>query len=95
MDDINVTLERHSSELSEHERRIGNLERKQDAITKLTLDMAQVFVRLDTLVEKLDKLDRKVEVLEQKPAKRWDGLITALITAAAGVVIGLLLGGGA
>ena len=95
MDDIQVTLERHTSELNEHERRIGKLEQKQDAITKLTLDMAQVFVRLDTLVEKLDKLDRKVEILEQKPAKRWDGLVTALITAAAGVVIGLLLGGGA
>lgn len=93
MDDIQAIVAQHSMELDEHERRISSLEKGQDAIRQLTLDVAKISAKLDFMVEKIDKLDSKVETLEQKPAKRWDGLVTAIVTALAGAIIGWLMAG--
>ena len=93
MEDMQAALARHDATLDEHERRIRGLEKGQDAIQQLTLDVAKISAMMDFLAEKMDKLDSKVEALEQKPAKRWDGLVTALITALAGALIGWLMAG--
>lgn len=93
MADVMTTLAQHSAELDNHERRLHDLEKGQGAVQQLALDMAKVSAKLDFLAEKLDKLDGKVEALEQKPAKRWDGLVTALISAAVGIMIGWIMVG--
>ena len=36
----------------------------------------------------------RIRVLEQKPVRRWDALITGIISAVIGVVIGILINGG-
>ena len=36
----------------------------------------------------------RIRALEQKPVRRWDSLVTGIITGIAGIVIGLLLNGG-
>ena len=53
---------------------IESLDKKVDDVNK----------RNDT---KIEKLDERVCVLEQKPAKRWDAVIGALIGAGIGVFV--------
>ena len=48
-------------------------------------------VQYNAIMEKLDNLTRKVEALEAKPAKRWDGLVTTAITAIAAAIIAFVL----
>ena len=36
----------------------------------------------------------RIRALEQKPVRRWDSLITGIITGAVGFVIGILINGG-
>ena len=43
--------------------------------------------------EKLDKIDVNVETLMQKPAKRYDTVVTGIITAVIGALVGFLLSG--
>ena len=43
--------------------------------------------------EKLDKIDVNVESLMQKPVKRYDTVVTSIITAVVDALIGLLLSG--
>lgn len=43
--------------------------------------------------EKLDKIDVNVESLMQKPAKRYDSVVTGIITAVIGALVGFLLSG--
>ena len=43
--------------------------------------------------EKLDKIDVNVESLMQKPAKRYDTVVTGIITAVIGALVGFLLSG--
>lgn len=37
--------------------------------------------------------ENRIRALEQKPARRWDAVITGIISAVIGVVIGILLNG--
>lgn len=46
------------------------------------------------LKNQADHEDR-IRTLEQKPVRRWDALITGIISAVIGVVIGILINGGA
>ena len=43
--------------------------------------------------EKLDKIDVNVEALMQKPAKRYDTVVTCIITTFIGAIVGFLLSG--
>ena len=43
--------------------------------------------------EKLDKIDVNVEALMQKPVKRYDTVVTGIITAVVGALVGFLLSG--
>ena len=43
--------------------------------------------------EKLDKIDINVEALMQKPAKRYDTVVTCIITTLIGAIVGFLLSG--
>ena len=50
--------------------------------------------RFDFIIEKLDNLTKSVEEIKQKPAKRWEAVIAAVISAlVSGVVVWLLAGG--
>ena len=48
--------------------------------------------KLDTILSKLDDLTGKVEGLEAKPAKRWEGLVEKALWAVCAAVIAFLLG---
>ena len=37
--------------------------------------------------------EERIRTLEQKPVRRWDSLITGIITGAVGIVIGVLING--
>lgn len=71
-----------------NERRIEELER---------VKLSERLVKIETIVEVLegnvDKILLMVEKLNEKPARRWEMLIGALITAGAGLAIGFLIGG--
>ena len=47
--------------------------------------------KLDTILKKLDMLAEKVDALEQKPARRWEGIVEKAIWAVCAAVIAFLL----
>lgn len=49
-------------------------------------------VHYTAIMAKLDNLTQKVELLEQKPARRWEGLAEKALWAVAAAVIAFLLG---
>lgn len=79
-------------------RRIDKLEQQTDAIQSLATSvevMVQEQVHQTEAIERVEKnvekLDSKVEVLERKPAKRWEGVIDKVIMTIVGAVVGYLL----
>ena len=78
--------------------RLEQLEKQQEAIHSLAVSI-QVMASeqkhqteaINTVREDVSRLDGKVDALEMKPAKRWDGLIDKLVWGAAGAVLAWLL----
>ena len=74
-----------------NEGRIMKLEADHGVLHQLATSVAVMAEKLTTMNTNLDVLSHKVDELEGKPAKRWDGLVDKIIAVVAGAVIGALL----
>lgn len=74
-----------------NEGRIMKLEADHGVLHQLATSVAVMAEKLTTMNTNLDVLSHKVDELEDKPAKRWDGLVDKIIAVVAGAVIGALL----
>lgn len=82
-DDLKQLREKNSADHKEFYNRIEKTEK----------DMVESIGDRKHINEKLDKIDVNVESLMQKPAKRYDTVVTGIITAVVGVLVGFLLSG--
>ena len=78
--------------------RLNKLEESTEAINRLATSMEVMAERQERVAEKqeavaktVEKLDGKVTALEQKPAKRWDGLWDKALGALVGGLVTFLL----
>lgn len=79
-------------------RRIDKLEQQTEAVQRLATSV-EVMVQeqchqteaIERIEKNVEKLDNKVEVLERKPAKRWEGVVEKIIQAIVGGLIAYLL----
>ena len=82
-DDFRAFKENNSKDHKEFYNRIESIEK---AMVESASDRKHIN-------EKLDKIDVNVESLMQKPAKRYDSVVTGIITAVIGALVGFLLSG--
>ena len=82
-DDLKELREKNSKDHKEFYNRIEKTEK----------DMVESTSDRKHINEKLDKIDVNVETLMQKPAKRYDTVVTGIITAVVGALVGFLLSG--
>ena len=82
-DDLKQLREKNSADHKEFYNRIEKTEK----------DMVESTSDRKHINEKLDKIDVNVETLMQKPAKRYDTVVTGIITAVVGALVGFLLSG--
>ena len=79
-------------------RRIDKLEQQTDAIQSLATSV-EVMVKeqshqteaIERIEKNVEKLDGKVEVLEHKPAKRWESVVDKAIMTLVGAIVGYFL----
>lgn len=80
--------------------RIDALEKNQEALHKLAT-AAEVMATeqkhqteaIKEIKANVDSLTEKVEAVEQKPAKRWDGMVDKFIAGLVGAVATLIIAG--
>ena len=80
----------------EHKRqnkRISDLEEKVEDIGSLTASVASLAKSVEQMAKAQEKQGKRLEALEQKPAKRWDGLVDKIVWAVAAAVIAYILAG--
>ena len=70
---------------------------EENDVTTMRERVARIEEKIDYLHGDLKKIGEKVEMLEQKPAKRWDSVIAAILAALGGGVGGafftIIIGG--
>ena len=74
-----------------HEERIKKLEVSTEAINRLAASMELLASKQKEVANTVEKLDKKVSIIESKPAKQWESLINQIITIIAAAIIGFLL----
>ena len=71
--------------------RIDDMQAMSKSIQDLALATAQIAAETKALREDYEKADKRIETLESKPIKRYETVITAILTAVCGGLVGYLL----
>ena len=86
-------MRRVDDENDRQNQRIEKLEKAMDNLTDLTVNVGKLAVSMETMNKELARQGERLEKIEEKPAKRWDTVITGIITTVVGLLIGLLSSG--
>ena len=73
--------------------RIKKLEEEHEAIHQIATSVAVMAEKMDSMNKSLTAMTTKVEDIENRPAKRWESVVSAVIGTLAGAFIGWLMSG--
>ena len=71
--------------------RIDKLEHSHEVLNRLATSMEVMAEKQAQVASTVDKLDRKVTVLESKPGKRWENIVEKVIWLIVSALIGYAL----
>lgn len=74
-----------------NEGRIKKLEKESEVLHQLATSVALLAEQMKNMNSSVLALTSEVEELKEKPARRWETLVTQIITGIAGAILGLLL----
>lgn len=78
----------------EHKRqnkRITDLEIKVEDISSLTTSVASLAKSVEQMAKAQEKQGKRLEALEQKPAKKWESFVDKVVWAVAAALIAFIL----
>lgn len=90
-EELAVKLTETDQRARSNTRRIDKLEQSTDALNRLAASVEVMATKQDTMADTLDRLDGKVETLEGRPGKRWEGLVDKLMVAVVSGLVGFVL----
>ena len=95
---INTTLATHSEQIKGALRRIDEQAQLTETVHKLATSIELLVAKQDITTEKVAETNKKlehiaheVEDIKQKPAKRWEDVIKALVVGVVGGVLAFVL----
>ena len=91
--DIGAALARQEEQIKGLARRMDNLEKLTESVNSLALSVERLTNQQATTETQITTLTGDVNELKEKPGKRWDLVVTALITAIISAGITLLIKG--
>lgn len=92
-EDLALRLQETTDRSVRNEGRIKKLEGEHEVLHQLATSVAVMAEQLKTMNENVDTLTGKVDALEEKPGKRWDGLVDKLLFSVAGAFLAWVLMG--
>lgn len=91
--EIGAALARQEEQIKGLARRMDNLEKLTESVNKLAISVERLTSQQATTEGQIETLTGDVNELKEKPGKRWDMLIAALISALVGAGITLIIKG--
>ena len=73
------------------DRRMGNLEKLTESVQTLALSVQELATKQTSTEHDVEALTNEVAEIRDKPAKRWDAIVAALIAGLVGAGIGHFL----
>ena len=90
-----AAIARMEQQIIELARRMDSLEKLTESVQSLALSVKELSTRQESTDEQLGTISKKVTAIEEKPAKYWSSVITAVISALVGAAIAYFIKGGA
>lgn len=87
----NEYARRMEDEHKRQNRRIGDLESKVEDIASLTASVESLAKSVEQMANAQDKQAKRLETLEQKPAKKWESFVDKVVWAVAAALIAFIL----
>lgn len=87
-EEIAVKLTEVDARSKSNMHRIDELVETSKALNTLAISVEKIAVQQENLAKSYNGLTKDVEEIKAKPSKRWETLITALITALIGWAVG-------
>ena len=95
-----VTIEVHKEfekrveeENDRQNHRLNSLEVGLKEVNKIAGSVERLATQMETLTKEISKQGERLEGIEQKPAKRWDVVITGAISAIVGALMAAMMTG--
>lgn len=86
-------VKRMDAENERQNTRIKTLEEGLKEIGRITVNVEVLATNIQAMTAEIKKQGARLEAIEQKPAKRWDAVVGAIITGIVGVLLGLISAG--
>lgn len=84
-------LTRHTEQIKTLFERLGNLEKLTESVNKMAISLERVTNKLTATEERVNHIADDVDEIKEKPGKRWDLVIAALISGLVGAGIAMLI----
>lgn len=91
--EFNLATKRIDEENKRQNERLQSLETNYAIVNQLSIHMERLASNMEAMAKELARQGTKLDDLEMKPAKRWDLIVTSIITGLAGAFIGMMLKG--
>ena len=91
--EIGAALARQEEQIKGLARRMDNLEKLTESVNKLAISVERLTAQQAATDTQIGTLTEDVNEIKAKPAKRWDTVIAAIISALVGAGITLLIKG--
>lgn len=85
MEDFKLDLTEKVSRLSES---VKSAHKRIDSVEELTKSVYELASSIKAMQHDISDVSNRIKTIEEKPAKRWDLVITTAITAIVGIIVG-------
>lgn len=79
-----------TEKLAHIEESLKSAHKRIDSIETLTKSVYELASSIKTMQRDITDMSGRIKTIEEKPAKRWDLVVTTAITTIVGIVIGYL-----
>ena len=93
-EDVKIKVAELEQQIHSAQQRLEGLERGQEVLNRLATAVEVLATKQDNLDQSLGRLNKKLDALEQRPARRWDSLLDKIMLLLAGAFVSFLLAQG-
>lgn len=91
LQEIGQAIARQEEQIKGLARRMDNLEKLTESVNKLAISVERLTSQQQTTETRVETLTAEVTEIRDKPGKRWDTAVAAVISALIGAGIALLI----
>lgn len=91
LQEIGQAIARQEEQIKGLARRMDNLETLTESVNKLAISVERLTSQQQTTETRVETLTAEVSEIRDKPGKRWDTAVAAVISALIGAGIALLI----